>query len=51
MSNKLVSRAEEENYELDMYIFGRYQYRSNTDKRMDEGSQEKPITRRKKNYS
>lgn len=44
-----VSRAEEENYELDMYIFGRHQYRSNTDdKRMDEGSQEKANTRRKK---
>lgn len=43
-----ASSVEEEEYELDMYVFERYQYRSNIDDvRVDERNQEKYNTKKK----
>lgn len=44
-----ASSVEEEKYELDMCIFGRYQYRNNIDDvRVDERNQEKYNTKENK---
>lgn len=46
-----ASSVEEEKYELDMCIFGRYQYRSNIDDvRVDERNQEKYNTKENKKW-